>query len=384
MDLQPIEPLIEAVPEHWRPWLLVGLALTGAIAAVLTMLKSLSEGAGWLWRSVRSLKTWLVALCRKQQPPPALGPDPDPIPEESTIWEREPVVSPLYPRWGQSGDLPIITVANMKGGVGKTTLVANLAARFQRDATRPVLVIDFDYQGSLSETFAKQAERPQDAMRAHTLLFGDVSDSDALAHARPLARGLESVEYYPARYEFATIENNIMIDWVRNPGNGDVRFCLCRYLRSTPFQKRYSMVLIDCPPRLTTGTINALCASTHLLIPTKLDEMSAEAAIYFLQQIQRMKDSLFPRLEILGIVPTMTDEAERLSDYEERARDRITFFGEQQLQRGNLLLMEQRVPDRRDIGRFAGAGVAYLRKSATRPIFDKLAEEIKRRIDAKR
>lgn len=383
MELELVEPLLSAVPEAWRAWLLLGLAFAGALALLLTTLKSLGEGLGWVWRSLLAAARWIARLFRRPPPPPEPGPEPAPIPEEKTIWEREPI-SPIYPLWGERENLPIITVANMKGGVGKTTLVANLAARFQRDSDRPVLVIDFDYQGSLSETFAKQAERSQEAMRAHTLLFGELGDADALTHARPLALGLEKVEYYPARYEFATIENNLMIDWVEQPEAGDIRYRLCKYLRSQQFQKHYSMVLIDCPPRLTTGTINALCASTHLLIPTKLDEMSAEAAIYFLQQIQRMKNSLFPRLSVIGVVPTMTNEAERLSDYEERARDRIMLFGEHQLGRADLLLMESRIPNKLDIGRFAGAGVAYLRRPAIRPIFDRLAEDMKRRIDAHR
>jgi cellulose biosynthesis protein BcsQ len=108
--------------------------------------------------------------------------------------------------------------------------------------------------------------------------------------------------------------------------------------------------------------------------------MSAEAAVYFLQQILRMQGQLFPRLQILGIVPTMVQEARRLADYEERGEERLKQFGQTRLRRDDLLMMAERIPQRADIARFAGAGVAYLRRPTVAPIFDRLGREVQRRM----
>ena len=109
------------------------------------------------------------------------------------------------------------------------------------------------------------------------------------------------MKIFCAYYPFATIENELMTEWLlgRAP---DPRYNLSAILRSEEVQDKFDAVLIDCPPRITTACVNALCASTHLLIPTLLDEMSAQAAEYFSLQIKRMKATLFPRLELLGVV----------------------------------------------------------------------------------
>jgi cellulose biosynthesis protein BcsQ len=168
-----------------------------------------------------------------------------------------------------------------------------------------------------------------------------------------------------------------MIKWVTD-GSPDIRYRLCSLLSDPAFQDRYSMILIDCPPRITTATINALCASTNLVIPTKLDEMSAEACLYFIKQLDRMS-KLFPQLKVTAIVPMMTTESVRLTDYEERARDRLVQFSEK---RGvpELLMMDQRIPSRTDIARDAGVGVSYVRRRACRPFFQKLGDELLARL----
>lgn len=383
IGLGPIAPIIEAIPEPYRPWVVTAVAFLFALSFLIQVLKPIGELLLSVWRSLVGSIIW---VWRQVFPPPGPQPGPDPAPEpipsEETIWETRPVVLPVNPIAAPPG-IPIVTIANMKGGVGKTTITANLAVACQQKIGKPVLVIDFDYQGSLTEMMWKHSGRSDPELRAHSLISGRLDPVQAQAHARVLSNGLESIELYSAGYPLATIENNIMIDWVKGDVPDDIRFRLSRLLRAPAFQERYGMVLIDCPPRITTGTINALCASTHLLIPTRLDEMSAEAAVYFMRQIlriQRRDDSLFPTLRILGVVPSMTREAARLADYEQRAIDRLEQFGKQSLGRNDLLMMGARVPDRVDISRTAGVGVSYLRKSIVRPIFDRLAGEILERV----
>lgn len=92
---------------------------------------------------------WLKSLTKKPAPEPEKR-DFRQVPEERTIWETHAPSNPVQPL---PTSIPIITVANMKGGVGKTTIAANLAVALRDTMPNPgkVLVIDFDYQGSLSQ-----------------------------------------------------------------------------------------------------------------------------------------------------------------------------------------------------------------------------------------
>lgn len=358
-------------------------ALALAMQQVVGLFRLVGEGLSAVWK-------WLVSLFTPKPTGGKLGdgPAPEPIPEDRTIWERFPVLQQVRPVTVAEGGVPIVAIANMKGGVGKTTTAANLAAHFSAHNAKPVLLIDFDYQGSLSQTIVGQSKGPASIreLRSHTLLRGAIAPADAQAHARPQSGGLERVDLYSCHYPFATIENNLMIDWIQAnqaqvPSIDDLRYRLCRLLRESEFQRRYSIILIDCPPRITTGTINALTAATHLLIPTRLDDLSAEAVDYFIEQYERMRPSLFPALKVAGILPTMTTtNTEGLADYEQRARDRLIRFSKAQFQRDDLVLIAQKVPQRAEISRFAGEGVAYLRNNGVRAIFDKLGKELAQRL----
>src|SRR5690606_8842710 len=108
-------------------------------------------------------------------------------------------------------------------------------------------------------------------------------------------------------------ETHEMVDWLLALRDGmpkdDLRFRLTRLLNDDAVQSHFDLVMIDAPPRFSTGTINALCASTHLIIPTVLDQMSAEAVIYFSRDVASMRRDLFPGLELIGVVPTLVHQA---------------------------------------------------------------------------
>lgn len=298
------------------------------------------------------------------------------IPEERTIWERQAPASPVVPK---SGSIPIITVANMKGGVAKTTVVANLAPYFRDVTGKPTLVIDFDYQGSLSQCVRGEAGYTDPDLTADVLL--GTSPDDPFLFAREMRRGVENVFIYPANYPFATIENNLLADWL-NGRQENLMYRLCEQLRRPEFQNKYGAVLIDSPPRLTPGSINALCASTHLLVPTTLDDMSAQAAIYFLTQLNRMRETVFPSLRILGVVPTITsrEREEDLQLQEVRSLARLRKFGSEEWKRDDFVLAEAVVRRRAEIARAAGVGVAYTRSHAAKEVFEKLGKAVQSRL----
>jgi chromosome partitioning protein len=318
---------------------------------------------------------WIKRLIKR--PPPA--PDPkEPIrviPQERTVWEIRAPAQPIFP---EANGPPIIAVANMKGGVGKTTIVANLAAYFKQRRNKPILLIDFDYQGSLSQTMLAEAGS-SDPELTSDILIGPIAGDDPSAFARPLKRGLEDVYLYAANYPLATIENNLLASWLSN-ADGDLMYRLCSLLRGAVFQQKYGVILIDCPPRLTPGSINALCASTHLLVPTSLDELSAQAAEYFLDQVSRMRGTVFPALNVIGIVPSIIYSDRSLLAGEERAHDRLSRYGASVWRRNDFVLFEGRVPRKADISNAAGASVPYLHRASVRQIFDRLGAEIDKRL----
>lgn len=370
-----LRPLIENI--------VVAAIVVAAFAAALDRILNFLDRIG---RMLAAAAKWLVGIFKKRKPQ---EPPPDPgrtIPDELTIWEaRAGGAAATLPN---AKGIPIITVAAMKGGVGKTTIAANLAVYFQRARQKPVLVIDFDYQGSLSECLRGQSGMTDRDLTCDILLRRDGEFQSPELYAREMRNGLEDIYLYPTDYPFATIENNMMIQWVRaadaaDSTHNDLMYRLCKQLKKPAFQLKFCAIVIDSPPRLTTGSINALCASTHLLVPTTLDDMSAQAAEYFLGQVDRMQNSdhpLFPKLKVIGIVPSIVSADSTLQVHEQRALDRLKAFGEKSWNRSDFVLEESRVPRRAEIARAAGLGVAYLRNRANALIFDRLGKAVDERL----
>lgn len=216
---------------------------------------------------------------------------------------------------GKSG-IPILTVANLKGGVGKTTIAANLAGYFCSEANsrrnpvrkHRVLLVDLDFQGSLSSMVLKyddRVPRPNTLSKASSAIAGALTP-ESVADA---IQGKESdfIQVIPAYYDLATVELRVLMQWLIEDFKGDLRYVLRELLLSRSIQDRFDIVIIDCPPRLSTAMIQALCASTHLLIPTKLDRMSGEAVGTFVDQIERLRQ-LWPHLKVMGAVGAMVSE----------------------------------------------------------------------------
>jgi cellulose biosynthesis protein BcsQ len=215
-----------------------------------------------------------------------------------------------------ASSVPIVTIANLKGGVGKTTLTANLAAYFATETRSPmaperkrrVLVIDLDFQGSASSMLLKREDRlpgPGQLSDASDLLLGLLRERDVVRALGAVAP--EGVQVIPAYYDLARTETRLQLQWMIGDERSDIRYRLRDILNAPAVQEKFDLILIDAPPRLTTATIAALCASTHLLIPTILDVVSGEAVGSFLDQIEELRD-LWHDLKFIGVVGTMVAE----------------------------------------------------------------------------
>lgn len=227
----------------------------------------------------------------------------------------------------QRDSIPVLMVANLKGGVGKTTLALNLGAYFAARRNKRVLFIDLDFQGTMSSTLTRLAGDEVASPRANhgrvTHLLADPYD-ETVAHQNIDARGrlrgvavktndrsmkdaLRDAAFFPTTDALADLEDWLMISWSSLRAPDDVRFRLARFLMTERVQRDFDLVILDAPPRDTTAGVNGLCAATHLVVPTKSDAFSTDGAFRFVERVAQLRERLTPHIRLLGFVTTMTD-----------------------------------------------------------------------------
>lgn len=183
----------------------------------------------------------------------------------------------------------VIVVANQKGGVGKTTTVANLGAALSELGNR-VLLIDLDPQGALTASFGLDPYKMPRSI--YSVL---VHDSASLARIlRPA--GETQMALAPGSVDLATAE----VQMVRLPDRAyRLDYALSR--NRVPFE----FVLIDTPPSLGLMTLNGLVASNEVLIPVQTQFLAMRGVRALMESVWRVKRRLNPKLRLLGLVPTM-------------------------------------------------------------------------------
>ena len=270
------------------------------------------------WRTdIRALKSENAELTGK------LARVRDAFDDDNNIWLRTPIIKP--PRYSASlqSSIPIVLIANLKGGVGKTTIAANLAVYFERCHNERVLAIDLDHQGSLSSMLlpqdAQRTQRPAEAVKS---LIGGATEGGIASFAQriPILHSRKDFQLIECDDAFGNYEMRLLLEWLIGDRNEDIRYNLARVLHSSDIQQHFDRVIIDAPPRMTPGLVNALCASTDLVVPFVLDVLSAERVGLFLRSVKRMRGDLFPHLELAGVVGTLKgDSSVRLRDAEQKA-----------------------------------------------------------------
>jgi cellulose biosynthesis protein BcsQ len=237
---------------------------------------------------------------------------------ESELWQLyEPKPRVHYSSPSKVSRPKILVIANNKGGVGKTTLAAGLATYFERKQQKRVLLVDLDYQGSLTNWMIKAAgihippEQSYRLAHANGLVDGGARELWVAESLRGdnTAEGFAKAQLVTADYSLTQHETKRMLNWLLQGGVPDIRFYVAEALLGRRVQdqdKGFDVVIIDTPPRLTTGTVGALIAATHLVVPTILDPLSAEAVGSFLKQAWRLRERFNPGLELAGVVGTMT------------------------------------------------------------------------------
>ncbi len=274
----------------------------------------------------------------------------------------------------------VVTIGNLKGGVGKTTIAANLAAYISTAQEKPVLLIDLDYQGSLSNMlmFASGYEEVPSYADA---LFLRESSLETLSQATVhLHRRLPQAWLVPASYSLGSTESKLLLEWLMEPDKGiDSRYRLARLLLNPAVRQRYSVIILDMPPRLTLGAVNALVASHHLVVPSMLDKLSVDAVVQFLELSGSIKSDLQLDIDLLGLIGTFSRQM-KLGEREERNWNMI---GEacQGSWVGRDVRVGQTIPIKAEIAKAAGEDVAYLSNDTEiKRIFDAIGSELWQRM----
>jgi len=191
--------------------------------------------------------------------------------------------------------MPVICIANQKGGVGKTTTVAALAEGLSEHGKR-VLLIDWDPQACLTITMGLD---PDNLKRTgYNVLAAVINDQRGPSIRDVISpTGDPNIFIVPSSIELAQAQLDLV-----NAVNRET--ALHRMLRGV--RQSYDFILIDCLPSLGLLTINALTAADEVIVPLQADFLAMKGLVRLLTTIIRVKESLNPSLSIAGILITMT------------------------------------------------------------------------------
>lgn len=189
----------------------------------------------------------------------------------------------------------VIAVLNQKGGVGKTTTAINVASYIAK-SRRQVLLVDLDPQGNATSGLGVDKQKVKAS--SYDVLLGRAKLKDAVLSSKNAG-----LQLLPTNANLAGAEVELVSASDRE-----------NKLKHALEDAGDKIVLIDCPPSLGLLTVNSLVAADYVLIPVQAEYYALEGLGQLMSVVQRVRESLNPKLEILGVVVTMFDARTSLSD----------------------------------------------------------------------
>lgn len=187
--------------------------------------------------------------------------------------------------------MKVVAIVNQKGGTGKTTTTLNLGSALAKKKKR-ILLLDMDAQGNLGYSLGVTDFEQSLA----DVFLGDIQLSEVIARR-------ENMDIAPSGIGLADVE--LSLSDAENRSD---------YLKDILSEvSGYDYVLIDCPPSLSLLTVNALNAADQVVVPMQMEVLSLQGLDLITETVRKVKQSLNPDLEILGILPVMVDKRRKLS-----------------------------------------------------------------------
>jgi chromosome partitioning protein len=208
-----------------------------------------------------------------------------------------------------------LAIANQKGGVGKTTTAINLGTALAA-VGEEVLICDLDPQGNASTGLG--INRAQGMRSTYHVLMGEASLTDVV-----VTSGIPRLSCAPSTMDLLGAELELA-EIARKTHR--LQDAIAHEVVAQDDRTRYSYILIDCPPSLNLLTINALTAADAVLVPLQCEFFALEGLSQLLKTVERVQANLNPRLSIQGVVLTMFDRRNSLS--EQVAEDVRSVLGE--------------------------------------------------------
>lgn len=197
----------------------------------------------------------------------------------------------------------ILALANQKGGVGKTTTAINLGTALAAIGER-VLIVDLDPQGNASTGLG--IDRRNRSCSTYDVLIGESSLREAV-----VSTAVPRLHIAPSTMDLSGLE----LELGATPGRAfKLRDAIGALNNNVSPDADYTYVLIDCPPSLNLLTVNAMAASDAILVPLQCEFFALEGLSQLLQTVEQVRSTLNPNLSIHGIVLTMFDSRNNLSN----------------------------------------------------------------------
>jgi len=204
----------------------------------------------------------------------------------------------------------IISIANQKGGVGKTTTALNLAAALKQKG-KTVLLVDLDPQSNLSEYLGYT---PDSSKITISNLMSNAANGNHMNTLDAIQRSKEEIDYIPSDIQFSSAELFLLNTISRET-------VLKRILEQSNLE--YDYIIIDCLTPLGILMINALAASDYVIVPVQAQKFALDGISLFLNAFQMVKSNLNPNLDLMGVLLTMYDNTNMAKAVSETLKDQF-------------------------------------------------------------